>query len=223
MKNSGNSAYCGVSFSRSRQKGSQKGLQVYLKRTPAWLFYCGASQHFWNSYFLKKFPCIQDFTEYKNVSEYKEVHEHKNFTEYKKVSEYKNFTEYKNFSYIKKSLKVKIWLNLKISLNIKKYLNIKISLNLNIEFCTIWATIFNESNILNVQKISSWRDKFKHRRSNTFAGYISQNLVATVLYITTFFMYSQSFTNCFKNNLGNCEIFDFNVKFNSNSWFCPFF
>ena len=64
-------------------------------------------------YFLKKFLAHRDFTEYKNVSEFKKVSDHKNFTEYKnvseykKVSEYKSFTEYKNVSEHKKVSKCK--------------------------------------------------------------------------------------------------------------------
>ena len=137
MKNSGNSVYCGVPFSRSRRK---KVLRKACKCTSKGL-QCGCSTErvlniFETAFFKKNFRAYRDLSEYKNVSEYRTVSEYKNFTEYKKVSEYKNFSEYK------------------ISLNEKNSLNIKISLNLNIEFCTIWATtIFHPMKITNTSEL----------------------------------------------------------------------
>ena len=65
LKNSGDKVCCGVPFYKSRYKQvlyrlaalegflekSQEGLQVYLKRTPPWMFCWEVSRNFQSSYF----------------------------------------------------------------------------------------------------------------------------------------------------------------------------
>ena len=55
-------------------------------------------------FFKKNFRAYRDFTEHKNVSEYKKLSKYRSFTEYKNVSEYKKVSEYKNFTEYEKSL-----------------------------------------------------------------------------------------------------------------------
>ena len=120
LKNSGNSVYCGVPFSRSRRK---KVLRKACKCTSKGLQHGCSTEKLLN---------IFETAIFKKNSMHTEIS-----LNIKMSLNIKKSLNIKISLNIKKSLNIKIYLNMKISLNEKNSLNIKISLNLNIEFCTI--------------------------------------------------------------------------------------